>query len=118
MTSDAIDQMVAAQITPESVVDRMFRAASVFDWMDRAHVKRASHSTCSCTYCSVIRRYVRAKIMVRRLERGVEYERMEGVHRRYPTRDMMAAGDMLAAATVIKNGTPKPTASLIDLLPS
>lgn len=118
MTSGAIDQMVAVSITTDQVIERAFRTAHSFDWMAQTHVKRASHSVCSCTYCKVIKRYVRAKIMVRRLERGIEWERMDGEHRRYPTRLMMQAGDELNAATLVKNGTPKPTSSFIDLLPS
>lgn len=78
MTSDDIDQAVGAAITTSMIIERMiemmssqsFGAPTVESesYARLSHRKRASYSTCMCSYCAAIKTYVSLKRRVKRLE--------------------------------------------------
>lgn len=69
MNSDTINNQVDAAISTDMVIARLFDLVESLVPLSDEHKRAASYSACQCLYCAAIKRYVRAKIRVHRIER-------------------------------------------------
>jgi hypothetical protein len=119
MISDTIDEMVAAQITTDQIIERAFGVAHRFEAGAASHVKSASRSSCTCQYCAAIKQYVRAKIVAKRVSRDVPPYDERYAHLYNLSLERRAdANARLTAATAVKNRVAPPVLSMADLLPA